>query len=54
MMTSDFFINEVPDSWILNILGNDIYNELSLMGYHCGKGRRNDYNGEEIVIHNTY
>ena len=50
-MANSFFVNEVPDSWILNILGNDIFKELSLLGYACSKGGRNDYNGEDIAIH---
>lgn len=50
-MDNSFFVNEVPDSWILNILGNDISRELSLLGYKCRKGGRNDYDGEDIAIH---
>lgn len=50
-MNRSFFINEVPDSWILNILGNDIVNELLSLGYKCRKGGRKEYAGEDIVVH---
>lgn len=45
------YINEVSGSWILNIIGNDIYNILNSLGYICRKGNYEDYRGEEISLH---
>ncbi len=45
------FINEVLGNWILNIIGNDIYDYLIKMGYECRKGAFEEYQGEEICLH---
>lgn len=45
------FINEVSGSWILNILGNDIFAQLQKLGYPCRKGAFHEYKGEDIALH---
>ena len=45
------YIHEAGANWILKILGDDIYNGLSRLGYNCRKGPFDDYEGEDISLH---
>lgn len=45
------FVREVASNWILKILGDDIFDGLSRLGYECRKGAFEDYQGEEISFH---
>ena len=45
------FIREAGSNWILKILGDDIFDGLSNLGYKCRKGKYEDYQGEDISFH---
>lgn len=45
------YVREAGANWILKILGDDIYNGLSRLGYECRKGPYEDYQGEDISFH---
>ena len=45
------FLDVASQNWILEILGNDIFEGLEAYGYECRKGQYDDYNGEDISFH---
>lgn len=50
-MKEKIFINFSGAEWILQILGDDIFNGLQKMGFECRKGDYQDYENEEICFH---
>lgn len=51
MSNKSIFINTSGAEWILQILGDDIYNGLTNMGFKCRKGEYHEYEGEDISFH---
>lgn len=45
------FIEQEARNWILDILGQDIYNGMEQLGYACRIGKYEDYQGEDISFH---
>lgn len=45
------FISNPGVEWILQILGNDILNGLTKLGYNCRMGQYHEYDGEEVCFH---
>lgn len=45
------FIDLIKHNWILEILGNDIYQGMESLGYKCRKGTYEEYGGEDISFH---
>lgn len=45
------FINASGAEWILQILGDDIYQGLRKQGFECRKGEYHEYENEEICFH---
>jgi len=48
---NSIFIDLITHNWILEILGNDIYEGFKQLGYQCKKGTYDDYNDEDISFH---
>lgn len=48
---NSIYVREAGANWILKILGDDICNGLSRLGYECRKGPYEDYQGEDISFH---
>ena len=51
MENKRIFINASGAEWILQILGDDIYQGLKKQGFECRKGEYHEYENEEICFH---
>lgn len=50
-MYKTIFIELESQDWIINILGKDIYDGLTKMGYKCRVGKYEEYRGEDVSFH---